>query len=56
MGIINLSQDSFMTEKYDSIDKVNAQISNLVSNGAEIIDIGAASSKPGSKLIVKKRT
>ena len=27
------------------------QISNLISNGADIIDIGAASSKPGSKLI-----
>ena len=27
---------------------------NLVSNGAEIIDIGAASSKPGSKLIDPK--
>ena len=56
MGIINLSQDSFYDGgKYDSIDKVNAQISNLVSNGAEIIDIGAASSKPGSKLIDSKK-
>ncbi len=56
MGIINLSQDSFYDGgKYDSIDKVNAQISNLVSNGAEIIDIGAASSKPGSKLIDPKK-
>ena len=50
MGIINLSQDSFYDGgKYDSIDKVNAQISSLVSNGAEIIDIGGVSSKPGSK-------
>ena len=56
MGIINLSQDSFYDGgKYDSIDKVNAQISSLVSNGAEIIDIGAASSKPGSKLIDSKK-
>ena len=56
MGIINLSQDSFYDGgRYDSIDKVNAQISNLVSNGAEIIDIGAASSKPGSKLIDPKK-
>jgi len=56
MGIINLSQDSFYDGgRYDSIDKVNTQISNLVSNGAEIIDIGAASSKPGSKLIDSKK-
>ena len=56
MGIINLSQDSFYDGgKYDSIDKVNVQISNLVSHGAEIIDIGAASSKPGSKLIDPKK-
>ena len=56
MGIINLSQDSFYDGgKYDSIDKVNAQISSLVSNGAEIIDIGAVSSKPGSKLIDPKK-
>ena len=52
MGIINISHDSFYDGgKYNSIDKVNTQISNLISNGADIIDIGAASSKPGSKLI-----
>tara|TARA_B100000963_G_scaffold151319_1_gene131894 strand:- start:3868 stop:4689 length:822 start_codon:yes stop_codon:yes gene_type:complete len=56
MGIINLSLDSFYDGgRYDSIDKVNARISNLVSNGAEIIDIGAVSSKPGSKLIDPKK-
>ena len=37
MGIINLSQDSFYDGgKYDSIDKVNAQISNLISVGKPI--------------------
>ena len=56
MGIINLSTDSFYDGgRYNSIDKVNTQISNLVSNGAEIIDVGAASSKPGSKLIDPKK-
>ena len=52
MGIVNISKDSFFDGgQYDTIDKVNNQVSKLVSNGADIIDLGAASSKPGSKLI-----
>ena len=52
MGIINVSNDSFYDGgRYNSVDKVNSRINDLVSDGAEIIDIGAASSKPGSKLI-----
>jgi len=55
MGIINISDDSFYDGgRYNTIDKVNSQVKNLISNGAEIIDIGAASSKPGSKLINSK--
>jgi len=52
MGIVNISKDSFFDGgQYDTIDKVNNQVSKLISNGADIIDLGAASSKPGSKLI-----
>ena len=52
MGIVNISKDSFFDGgHYDTIDKVNNQVSKLISNGADIIDLGAASSKPGSKLI-----
>ena len=52
MGIVNVSKDSFFDGgQYDTIDKVNNQVSKLISNGADIIDLGAASSKPGSKLI-----
>ena len=52
MGIVNVSNDSFYDGgQYNSIDKVNSLINDLVSDGAEIIDVGAASSKPGSKLI-----
>ena len=55
MGIINVSNDSFYDGgQYNSIDKVNSRINDLVSDGAQIIDIGAASSKPGSKLINAK--
>ena len=52
MGIVNISKDSFFDGgKYDSIEKVNSQVSKLIGNGADIIDLGAVSSKPGSKLI-----
>ncbi|MDG1337338.1 MAG: dihydropteroate synthase [Flavobacteriaceae bacterium] len=52
MGIVNISKDSFFDGgKYDTIDKVNNQVSKLISSGADVIDLGAASSKPGSKLI-----
>ncbi len=55
MGIINISNDSFFDGgRYNTIDKVNSQVYKLISNGAEIIDLGAASSKPGSKLIDSK--
>ena len=55
MGIVNVSNDSFYDGgQYNSIDKVNSRINELVSDGAKIIDIGAASSKPGSKLINAK--
>ncbi|MBT3689361.1 MAG: dihydropteroate synthase, partial [Cryomorphaceae bacterium] len=55
MGIVNISKDSFFDGgEYDNIEKVNSQVSKLISNGADIIDLGAASSKPGSKLIGPK--
>tara|TARA_B110000116_G_scaffold19444_1_gene15468 strand:+ start:1707 stop:2528 length:822 start_codon:yes stop_codon:yes gene_type:complete len=52
MGIVNISEDSFYDGgKFNTIEKVNSHVSNLISNGADIIDLGAASSKPGSNLI-----
>lgn len=52
MGIVNISEDSFYDGgKFNNIEKVNSHVSNLISNGADIIDLGAASSKPGSNLI-----
>ena len=49
---VNISRDSFYDGgKFNTIEKVNSHVSNLISNGADIIDLGAASSKPGSNLI-----
>ena len=52
MGIVNISDNSFYDGgRYNTIDRVNSHVDNLISSGADIIDIGAFSSKPGSKLI-----
>ena len=52
MGILNINGDSFFdggayTETQNAVD----QCGKMLEEGADIIDIGPASSKPGSKLI-----
>ena len=50
MGIINLSYDSFYENDSGSSAKdLLTKIQFFIDNGAEIIDIGGASTKPGSK-------
>ncbi len=52
MGILNLSKDSFYDGgKYSSLEEVISRVSEMIDQGAEIIDIGAVSSRPGSKII-----
>ena len=49
MGILNLSTNSFYDGgKYRSKKEILSQCQRMISEGAEIIDIGAHSSKPGS--------
>ncbi len=49
MGIINLTPDSFSDGgDFDSIEKVLSQVKNFVSNGADVIDLGAQSTRPGA--------
>ena len=51
MGIINLSHDSFYENDSGSSAKdILAKIQLFIDNGAEIIDIGGVSTKPGSKM------
>lgn len=54
MAIINITPDSFFAPSrhntQESIDKIH----NLINNGIKFIDIGAASSRPGSDLIDAK--
>ena len=50
MGIINVTPDSFYDGgKYDHKDQAVKRISEMVADGADIIDIGGLSSRPGSK-------
>lgn len=51
MGIINLSHDSFYeNDTKSSVDEILNKVESYISNGAEIIDVGGASTRPGSKL------
>ncbi|MBK9962150.1 MAG: dihydropteroate synthase [Saprospiraceae bacterium] len=52
MGIINLSPDSFYsTSSVTEEEQIEIRIREMIGEGVDILDIGAASSKPGSKAI-----
>lgn len=51
MGIINLSHDSFYENDTKSPTKdILNKVKRFIGNGADIIDIGGASTRPGAKL------
>ena len=55
MGILNLTPDSFYDGgKYQSVKSATKRCYEMLDQGADIIDIGAASSRPGSKMISEK--
>tara|TARA_B100000902_G_scaffold17556_1_gene21064 strand:- start:2604 stop:3662 length:1059 start_codon:yes stop_codon:yes gene_type:complete len=52
MGVVNMTPDSFSDGgKYNSFNKALKRIAHLKEAGAEIIDIGGESTRPGSKII-----
>lgn len=52
MGILNLTEDSFFDGgKFNSIALALKQTEKMINEGAFFIDVGAASSKPGSPII-----
>ena len=53
MGVVNLSLDSFSKDGTRDLDKINKQCELFINNGAEIIDIGAQSSRPLSNAILE---
>jgi dihydropteroate synthase len=52
MGIINVTPDSFYEgSRYSDVDDLMRAVEKMVSEGADIIDIGAFSSRPGAALV-----
>ncbi len=56
MGILNVTPDSFSDGgKYNSFKKSKKHILKMIKSGAKIIDIGAESTRPGSKTVPAKK-
>tara|TARA_Y100000817_G_scaffold305759_1_gene290201 strand:+ start:1857 stop:2093 length:237 start_codon:yes stop_codon:yes gene_type:complete len=52
MGILNVTPDSFYDGgKYTDKKSIENKVREMISNGVDIIDIGAESSRPGSARI-----
>jgi len=51
MGIVNMSPDSFSGDGVTNVEAAGAQAHRFVSEGADILDIGGESTRPGSSPI-----
>ena len=52
MGILNITPDSFYDGgKYTSVETAINQVHKMLNDGADIIDVGAISSRPGADLL-----
>ncbi len=55
MGILNITPDSFSDGgKYNEINQAKKQLKHLFKSGANLVDIGGESTRPGSKAISVK--
>lgn len=55
MGIVNVTPDSFSDGgKFNSIDTAVNHAKQLVKDGADIIDVGGESTRPGAKAVTAK--
>tara|TARA_B100000941_G_C28506530_1_gene557714 strand:+ start:186 stop:1244 length:1059 start_codon:yes stop_codon:yes gene_type:complete len=55
MGVLNLTPDSFSDGgKFNSSKKAVKRIKNMINAGADIIDVGGESTRPGSKIVSQK--
>jgi dihydropteroate synthase len=55
MGILNMTPDSFSDGgKFNINSKAFRRISEMINSGADIVDIGGESTRPGSKIIYPK--
>ena len=52
MGIINATPDSFFGgSRFNGVDEIVTEAEKMLNDGADIIDIGGQSTRPGSELI-----
>ena len=52
MGVINTTPDSFSDGgKFDTLDKAVAQARQMIATGADILDVGGESTRPGSQAV-----
>ena len=52
MGILNVTPDSFSDGgRYNSVERAVIQARKLVEDGADILDIGGESTRPGSAAV-----
>ena len=55
MGVLNLTPDSFSDGgKFNSFKKASDRIKIMIGAGADIIDVGGESTRPGSKIVSEK--
>lgn len=56
MGILNITKDSFFDGgKYNDYDSAIKRAEEIINDGADILDIGACSTRPGAMLVDKKK-
>ncbi|MBR5588770.1 MAG: dihydropteroate synthase, partial [Phascolarctobacterium sp.] len=51
MGIINITPDSFYADSRTAIEEVVAKAGQMLADGADILDIGGESTRPGSEAV-----
>ena len=55
MGVLNLTPDSFSDGgKFNTFKKAFIRIKEMIGAGADIIDVGGESTRPGSKIVTQK--
>jgi len=55
MGILNVTPDSFYDGgEYDDPDKILKKVNRMIDEGADILDVGGISTRPGSEPISEK--
>lgn len=51
MGVLNINEDSFYAKSRTDIKNIPIMIEQMIADGADIIDVGAVSSRPGAKMV-----